>query len=459
MSQLIAGISGIRGITGESLTPSTVLKYAPAFGEWCGGGPVVIGYDGRPSGIRLLELVRSALLFSGIDVIDTGMVPTPTVQFAVEHSNARGGIIVTASHNPEQWNGLKFLNEHGIFLDADENASFFELADRGLTFWRRHDGFGTLRSMEHAVETHIHALLELSIIDAPTIALRGFHVVVDAVNASGSVAIPELLLRLGCTVTSIACDASGVFPHTPEPLPENLVSLGLAVREHGADLGIAVDPDADRVVLYDERGEPFGEEYTIVTAVDAVLSRSADEERPVVAVNLSTTRAIDELAARYAARVVRSPVGEINVVRLMKSAGAIVGGEGSGGVILPMLHSGRDALVGSALALQALLMHDGPASSYRATLPQWVIRKRRYHADGVDIAALLQTATRIFADQRIDTQDGVRIDFEDGWVHLRASNTEPIVRIVAEGRSAIDADALADRVAEAVFPEHDSTQR
>lgn len=451
MSKLIASISGIRGIVGASLTPETILYYVPAFGRWCGGGPVVIGFDGRPSGRMFMDGVRSSLQASGVDVIDVGMVPTPTVQLMVEHSEARGGIVVTASHNPGEWNGLKFLNADGVFLDAAENAAFFALAAAGDATFAAYDRLGALQPVTDAVERHIARVLACPLLDVEVIRRRAPRVVVDAVNASGSVALPTLLEKLGCAVLPLACDSSGVFPHTPEPLPENLGSLGAAVRSHGADLGIAVDPDADRIVVFDERGEPFGEEYSITTAVHAVLSRIADPAQTCVVVNLSTTRAVDDVARRFGATVHRAPVGEINVVKMMKEKHAVVGGEGSGGVILPQVHAGRDSLVGAALLLQSLADHGGTASEFRASLPEWVIRKHKYAAEGIDATAALGRAAEAFSAERIDTRDGVRIDFQEGWVHLRTSNTEPIMRVIAEGAGAAEADALAGRVAAVAF--------
>ncbi len=451
MSHLIASISGIRGIVGDSLTPETALKYVPAFARWCGGGPIVIGYDGRPSGKLFMDVARAALCACGVDVIDIGMAPTPTVQVMVELAGARGGIAVTASHNPGEWNGLKFLNSDGIFLDAEENAAFFAMADGEAPSYTNAAGIGRVRYLEYAVRQHVDLVLGLGIINGRAIRSRAFRVVVDAVNASGSNAVPALLTALGCTVIPLACDGTGIFPHTPEPLPENLTTLGEAVRAYNAHLGIAVDPDADRIVLFNELGEPFGEEYSITTAVHAVLSRLEHPEGTRVVVNLSTTRAVDEVAARFGAEVLRSPVGEINVVKAMKSSGAAIGGEGSGGVIFPAVHAGRDSLVGAALVLQALASHPGPASAFHATLPQWVIRKHKYAAEGIDATAALGRAAQAFSNERIDVRDGVRIDFAEGWVHMRTSNTEPIMRIIAEGRTAASADELAARVAAVAF--------
>ncbi len=451
MSSLIRSISGIRGIVGETLLPETVVTYVSAFAQWCGGGPIVLGNDGRPHGKALTDLARAVLQFSGADVIDCGVVPTPTVQLVTEHSEARGGLVITASHNPAQWNGLKFLNASGVFLDGDENAALFRLADAGERPSIPWNALGTAHPRTDVLDEHIERVLASAQVDIDAIRARRFRIAVDAVNASGSVIVPRLLERLGCEVLPVACDGSGIFPHTPEPLPENLVSLGEAVRTLRADLGIAVDPDADRLVLFTESGLPFGEEYSITTAVDAVLGMPGARKDRVVAVNLSTTRAVDDIAARHGATVMRSPVGEINVVKLMREHEALIGGEGSGGIIMPAVHAGRDSLVGIALVLHALSAFDGSASAYRATLPQYEIRKFKYSTQGLDTAAVLARTAESFAGERIDARDGVRIDFDAGWVHLRSSNTEPIMRVIAEAADGTEAAALAATVADIAF--------
>ena len=451
MKNLIRSISGIRGVVGAALIPETVIPHASAFAKWCDGGPIVLGFDGRPHGRLFADLVRATLQSSGADVLDLGMVPTPTVQLHTEHSAARGGIAITASHNPAEWNGLKFLTAEGVFLDAEQNTELFSLADAGSrreTSWKT---LGRAETVSDAVDAHIERVLGIPFVDLPAIRARQLSVAVDSVNASGSVAVPMLLERMGCEVIRIACDGSGVFPHMPEPLPENLVSLGEAVRSYGADLGIAVDPDADRIVLFNELGQPFGEEYSITTAVYAVLSALGEGTEARVAVNLSTTRAVDDVAAMFGAEVLRSPVGEINVVRRMKQHDAVVGGEGSGGVILPSVHAGRDSLVGAALVLHALARHGETASSFRGMLPDYVIRKFRYSTEGLDTSAVLARAADRFHGERINTDDGVRIDFEEGWVHLRSSNTEPIMRVIAEAKDADAAGRLAAQVAAEAF--------
>ncbi len=451
MSELITSISGVRGIVGDSLTPDVIMGFAQAFARFCGGGSIAVGYDGRPSGAAIRDLVVATLALAGVSVIDLGMVPTPTVQLAVEESDAVGGIAITASHNPSEWNGLKFIDETGVFLDHERNAALMAIRSNPVPMHAAWDGVGRI-CREHAfVHRHVDAVCDIAGIDYAAVQRRGFTVVVDAVNASGSIVVPMLLERLGCRVIPVYCSGDGMFPHTPEPLPDNLVLLGEAVREHHADLGVAVDPDADRLVLFDEQGRPFGEEYTITSAIDGLFrGRSGAGKRIVV--NLSTTRAIEDLARRHGATVERAPVGEINVVSRMRSTGAIAGGEGSGGVILPEVHEGRDSLVGIVLVLNALAGFDGPASDYRASLPEYVIRKFRYALGDVDPGDALANVRTAFQDLPHNTQDGIRIEFADGWVHLRRSNTEPIVRLIAEAPTFDAAGALAERVATAAFP-------
>lgn len=447
---LIRSISGLRGTIGDSLTPEIVIRYAGAFAEYCGAGTVVVGRDGRPSGAWVEELVIGTLRACGITVRVLGLSPTPTVQLATEKSDAVGGISITASHNPSEWNGLKFLDSDGIFLGPDECARFFAMVDAGrapLASWQSSGGIRLPTDMN---EQHVELTLALPFVDLPALRARRFKVVVDAVNASGSTIVPLLLERCGCDVVPLFCQGSGIFPHTPEPLPENLTQLADAVRTNGADLGIAVDPDADRLVIIDERGEPIGEEYTITQAAEYVLAwaRRADANADLsVVVNLSTTRAIDDVAARHRARVVRTPVGEINVALEMKRQGSIIGGEGSGGVILSALHYGRDSLAGIIITLMHLLEYGAPMSELRATLPSYQIVKKKATLElGVDARARLEhIATTDASGARATTSDGLRLDFERSWVHMRSSNTEPIVRVIAEAPSREEADELAER--------------
>jgi phosphomannomutase len=447
---LIRSISGLRATIGDSLTPDVVVAYAAAFAEYTSGGTVVVGRDGRPSGSWIEELVIGTLRACGVTVEVLGLAPTPTVQLAAEKSEASGGISITASHNPSEWNGLKFLDADGIFLGPDECARFFAIVDaarRPLAGWH---GSGGIRLASDTIARHVDATLELPFVDLAGLRARGFTVVVDAVNASGSTIVPMLLERCGCEVVRLFCQGSGIFPHTPEPLPENLGQLAEAVRTHHADMGIAVDPDADRLVLIDERGEPFGEEYTITQAAEFMLGwarRARPTEDLSVVVNLSTTRAIDDIAARHGARVVRTPVGEINVALEMKRQGAIIGGEGSGGVILPMLHFGRDSLAGIIITLMHLLERGDRMSAMRASLPSYDIVKKKAplipgaSADGV----LARIAAGAPTDARVTTSDGLRLDFDRSWVHMRSSNTEPIIRVIAEAPTEAEAHALAVR--------------
>lgn len=447
---LVRSISGLRATVGDALTPSLVARYAAAFARLCGGGKIIVGRDGRPSGGWIEEVTSGAIRAVGATPVVIGVAPTPTVQMAVEHSDATGGISITASHNPSEWNGLKFLDSSGVFLDAEGCAALFALVDsdepEALAGWT---DVGERVSGEGALADHIERTLALPFVTLDALRTRGFSVVVDAVNASGSYAVPALLERMGCHVLPLHCNGSGLFPHTPEPLPENLESLRLAVREHNADIGIAVDPDADRLVLIDERGEPIGEEYTIVQCADFVL-RHARQNDPTAqlsaCVNLSTTRAVEDVAERYGATVHRAAVGEINVVGKMKETGAVIGGEGSGGVILPALHYGRDALAGIAITMQNLLESGGTLSALRASLPDYTMVKRKMTVSPtLDIDAALQGAIRSAPeDARISVVDGVRIDLARSWVHLRRSNTEPIVRAIAEAPTLDEASLLAE---------------
>jgi len=447
---LVRSISGLRATVGDALTPALVARYAVAFARLSGGGTIIVGRDGRPSGGWIEDVVSGALRAAGATPLVIGMAPTPTVQMAVEHSDATGGISITASHNPSEWNGLKFLDGTGVFLDAAGCEELFALVDadddRALASWER---VGERITGEGVVNDHVERTLALPFVDLAALHRRAFHVVVDAVNASGSHAVPALLERMGCRVVPLHCNGTGYFPHTPEPLPENLGSLRAAVREHGADLGIAVDPDADRLVLIDERGEPIGEEYTIVQCTDFVLrhARLQDTRRDLACcVNLSTTRAVEDVAARHGAVVHRSAVGEINVVGKMKETGAVIGGEGSGGVILPALHYGRDALAGIAITMQNLLESGSSLSALRSALPHYTMVKRKQTVSpSLDIeAALREVIGGAPAAARINTVDGVRIDLERSWVHLRRSNTEPIVRAIAEAPTVEEATVLAD---------------
>ncbi len=441
---LMISISGIRGIVGESLTPEIVVKYAAAFGEYCkrqnpGNPEIVIGRDGRITGKIVANLVSSTLLSTGVNVRAIGICPTPTVALAVEKLGATGGISVTASHNPIQWNGLKFFASTGLFLDAEENREVWKIADGNAATFAPWQSIGKHMPDDSWIRKHIDAVLALPFLDIEKIRSRKLRVVVDAVNAAGGIIAPALLRELGCEVVEMNCDVSGVFAHTPEPIPENLTDLCERVKSEKADIGIVVDPDVDRLVLITEKGEPFGEEYTIASAVKFVLERERQLGHTFthsVVVNLSTTRAIDDIAAQYGARVQRTPVGEINVAKRMKNIGSIIGGEGSGGVILPAVHTGRDAIVGIGLIMQLLAEFGGTVSELKSSLPEYQIAKGKIELGKISPDEALRKIQLAVRDEAtVNTDDGVRIDYPDYWVHLRKSNTEPIVRVIAEAKT------------------------
>lgn len=441
----MVSISGIRGVVGTTLTPEVVVKYAAAYSEYCERGPIALGRDGRISGPPIADLVSAALRHMGSNVIDLGVVPTPTVALAVERLGLAGGISVTASHNPMIWNGLKFFSRTGLFLNGDENRAFWAIADRGRFEYRPWDRLGQRTDRQDVRELHITSVLEMPVLRPEVIRKRRLRVVVDCVNASGGTVVPDLLRKLGCEVIELYCDVSGVFAHTPEPIPENLGDLASRVKAEKADVGLAIDPDSDRLVVIDERGEPIGEEYTVTTAVDLVLRREKERGNTghTVVVNLSTTRAVEDVASRYGATCLRTAVGEINVAKRMVESGAVIGGEGSGGVIYPAVHAGRDALVGVGLVLQALAEHEGPTSGWKASLPQYAISKGKVDVGNLDARKrLIEIAAGIGPTGRINTDDGLKIDLPDSWVHLRLSNTEPIIRIIAEAPDRARADEL-----------------
>jgi len=442
---LMVSISGVRGVVGESLTPDVVVQYAAAFAAWAGPGPVILGRDGRITGAPIANIVSSTLLSMGRDVVALGVVPTPTVGLAVGWNGGAGGISVTASHNPMEWNGLKFIGPRGMFLNAADNAALAGILGRGNFRYARWSDAGTHRRDDSAVGRHIAAVIGLPEVKADLVRRKNFKVVVDCINAAGGGIVPELLSQLGCTVIPLNAGMSGVFTRPPEPLPENLGELSAAVREHGADLGIAVDPDVDRLVFIMENGEPFGEEYTVASVIDYVLSSGGAPGR-AVAVNLSTTRAVDDIAARHGAKVLRTPVGEINVAEKMKDAGAVAGGEGSGGVIFPGLHHMRDAMVGIGLVLSHLAGSGGTLSALKNSRLAYVIWKTAVSVAGKDPAELLVAlALRLASTARVNREDGIKFDFDGGWAHLRKSNTEPIIRIIAEAATAGEADNLLER--------------
>lgn len=441
MSTLMVSISGIRGEVGTTLTPQVIQKYILAFGAYLKGGTVVVGRDSRVSGLFVLDIVRGCLVASGCRVIDIGIVATPTVQMAVEYYNASGGIAITASHNPIQWNGLKFIDNDGRFLNPEKAEKVYRMADDGILTLKEWSGLGSVETDRDANRRHIEDIKKLSYIDLEVLRKRKFRVALDTVNGAGGTIIPDLLEDLGCEVFAINQEPSGHFAHTPEPLPENLNQLAEAVQKNKADVGFAIDPDADRCAIVDNEGNPIGEEYTLVFAVKLILSKKMGR----VAVNMSTSRASEDIAKYYNCMFVRSKVGEINVAEKMKEIEAIIGGEGNGGVILPELHTGRDAPVAVALTLQHLLEFGGSLKELHQSMPQYTIVKQKVNIEGMNPDQVLETMSKKYEDQQIDLLDGVKIDFPESWVHLRKSNTEPIVRVITEAQSENQARELADR--------------
>lgn len=451
---LIRSISGIRGTIGgapgEALTPLDVVRYTSAFGTLIKRASqrerprVVLGRDARISGPMVSELVRGTLVGLGIDVIDLGMATTPTVELAVPGEQADGGIILTASHNPKQWNALKLLNARGEFISAADGEALLQLAAADAVTYAEVDDLGTITQRNGWTRRHIDAILGLDLVDVEAIRAANFRVVVDAVNSIGGEAVPALLTALGVqSVTEIHCSPNGQFPHNPEPLPEHLQDLCTAVVRHKAHVGIAVDPDVDRLALVCEDGSLFGEEYTLVACADHVLAH-----RPGDTVsNLSSTRALDDVAERHGRKRHASAVGEVNVVQRMKEVGAAIGGEGNGGIILSELHYGRDALVGIALFLTLLAKRGGTCTELRRSYPDYFISKNKIDlAAGMDVQGLVDGMQARHAAQPHSTVDGLRIEFGNTWVHLRRSNTEPIIRVYAEAPSMAEADALAQRI-------------
>ncbi len=452
---LMVSVSGIRGIVGEDLHPENVVRYTAAFAAWCRNrqdeGPlrVVVGRDGRPSGKTLLDLVKGALGACGVEVVDLGLCSTPGTAMAVTAQQARGGIVLTASHNPAPWNALKFLDGSGNFLSAELGQEVLDLEAAGDFPWQDHANLGAYRRWSGADQHHIDSILALPFCDVGKIAERGFTVAVDAVNAAGSKVLPALLEALGARVLPLHCEGDGHFPHDPEPRPANLAELGKRVEDAGADLGLAVDPDADRLVLVDERGEVLSEEYTLAIAADYYLAKNPGP----VAANLSTSRMIDDVAARHGQSCRRSPVGEAHVVSVMTEIDAVIGGEGNGGIILPELHAGRDGMVGAALILAALAESGSTLSELAGRIPAYHMEKRRLDTGSPVAKSRLETILTGALEGELDTKDGIRADQAEGWIHVRPSNTEAIVRIIGESGDAEWLEAKLDAVTK-ILQEH-----
>ncbi|HMV30887.1 MAG TPA: phosphoglucosamine mutase [Gemmatimonadales bacterium] len=445
---LMISVSGMRGIVGKDLTPELVARHAAALGAWArsNGKPlVVLGRDARTSGPMFARAATAGLMSVGVDVIDVGVAPTPTVQLAVEHHHAGAGLILTASHNPIEWNALKLVGPDGVFLDGADGARVRALAEAGppRTGW---EGVGGVREDSGAIARHLAQVLALPMIDVAAIRARRFVVALDCVRGAGGTTMPSLLEQLGCRVHAINTEVDGRFPRPPEPLPENLGDLSRLVRESGAVIGLAVDPDVDRLALVDEAGAPIGEDYTLALAVRAMLSHSAEPSRgragqPTVVANLSTSLVVEDAARLGGARFVRAPVGEANVARTIRDEGALIGGEGNGGVILPSLHIGRDAPVGVALILHLLAATGQSVTSLVGGQPRYRIVKAKAPR-GNDLAPVYARLKARFSDAVPDSRDGLRLAWSDRWVHVRPSGTEPIVRFIAEAPTDADAQAL-----------------
>lgn len=450
---LIKSISGIRGTIGgspeENLTPLDAVRFAAAYGTWLLEQnqnkkiKVVIGRDARLSGSMLQELVQNTLIGLGVDVIDAGLSTTPTIEMAVIFEQAQGGIILTASHNPKEWNALKLLNAKGEFISASDGATLLAMVEKEAFQFAEVDALGKCHIRNDFIEQHIQAILALPLVNVAAIQSAGFKVVVDAVNSTGGISIPPLLKAMGVEMVPLYCEPSGHFPHNPEPLKEHLGDLCRTVSTEKADFGIVVDPDVDRLAFVDEKGQMFGEEYTLVACADYVLSKTVGN----TVSNLSSTRALREVTEKHGGKYTAAAVGEVNVVAAMKAEKAVIGGEGNGGIIYPELHYGRDALVGIALFLSHLADCKQSVSDLRASYPSFFMSKNKVTLEeGMDVDGILEKIKDAYIDQNPSTIDGVKIDFEDQWVHLRKSNTEPIIRIYTEATSQAAADALAETV-------------
>ncbi len=449
---LIKSISGIRGtiggFPGANLTPEDIMKFTAAFGKWVidttGNRKVVVGRDARVSGQMVNSIVCGTLQSIGIDVVDLGLSTTPTVELAVYDEKAGGGIIITASHNPKQWNALKLLNSQGEFISAKAGEELLRIAEDKSIEYEEVNSIGSYTTDDSYIDKHIEKILKLKWVDVAAIKAKNYKIAIDCVNSTGGLVLPKLLKKLGVAeVIELYTEPNGLFPHNPEPLPENLSDLANTVRKYKADLGIAVDPDVDRLALVSENGEMFGEEYTLVAVADYILS----QKKGNTVSNLSSTRALRDVTEKYGCEYFASAVGEVNVVEKMKEEKAVIGGEGNGGIIFPELHYGRDAMVGIALFLTHLAKSGKNASILRATYPHYYISKKKIDLDlSVNIDNLFDAIEKKYANYEVNTIDGVKIEFDKDWVHLRRSNTEPIIRIYAESNSETTSDNIANQI-------------
>jgi len=452
---LIKSISGIRGTIGgeidNNLTPLDLVKFTSAYSQWLKTNikhnkklKVVLGRDARISGQMVENIVAGTLMGMGIDVINIELATTPTVEIAVTHYNADGGIILTASHNPKQWNALKLLNNRGEFLNAADGETVLELASKSEMLFAPVDELGKVELVSNFIDVHVQQVLDLNLVDVDAIKKANFKVAIDCVNSVGGIAIPAMLKALGVeNIIELYCTPNGEFPHNPEPLPEHLTEISELIKKQKADVGFVVDPDVDRLAIINEDGSMFGEEYTLVAVADYVLSNTPGNSVS----NMSSTRALRIVTEKHKGNHTASAVGEVNVVAEMKKQNAIIGGEGNGGIIYPESHYGRDALVGIALFLSHLAKSQLKCSELRAKYPEMVISKNKIElTPEIDVDMILEEMKKDFSNERINDIDGVKIDFEHEWVHLRKSNTEPIIRIYAESKDAQSADALANKI-------------
>lgn len=451
---LIKSVSGIRGTIGGSagnnLTPLDVVLYTSAYAKWVvtqtatASSTIIIGRDARISGSIVRDLVANTLISMGFNVIDLGLATTPTVELAVSYEKAAGGIILTASHNPREWNALKLLNHKGEFISALDGERILQYAEEANFKYATIDNLGAIQTKDIYNQLHINAIVELPLVNVEAIRKAQFTVAIDCVNSVGGTIIPQLLTALGVKKTiELYCTPNGEFPHNPEPLPEHLEEISKTVVNSKADIGFVVDPDVDRLAIIQENGQMFGEEYTLVAIADYVLSKTPGN----TVSNLSSTRALKDVSTRYGVNYKASSVGEVHVVAAMKETQAVIGGEGNGGIIYPELHYGRDALVGIALFLTHLAESTKTCSELRAQYPHYEMSKNKVElTSSTDIDALLSNIIKLYATEKITTSDGVKIDFEHAWVHLRKSNTEPIIRIYAEAPTKKEADELAEKI-------------
>ena len=440
---LIRSISGVRGLTDSHLTPKISSIYARALHASLPDGVIMAGRDSRPSGDMILHAMTEELVGLGRTVIQCGVVPTPTVQFMVHNTEAVGGFIVTASHNPVEWNGIKFLRPDSTFFHPEECQDLFNIVDQNVELKKSKEA-GIVWPEQNAIQKHVIACASISCIDLNRIQRRKFKVVIDAVNGAGAIALPNMLEALGCEVIELNCEPDGNFTRGTEPLPENLNDLSAMVKNHNADAGFAVDPDADRLAVVNEHGEPLGEEYTLVLAADGYINETGKKERFVV--NLSTSLALEKLAHKNGSTVERSAVGEINVVNKMNEVNSNLGGEGNGGVILKECHLGRDSMVGATMVLNRMSQTENTLSEIHRTLPIFKIVKDKISVDTIDSDELIDKVSNLFNDADKNDLDGIKFTWDDKWVHLRKSNTEPIMRIYAEAPSEDQALELVSKI-------------